>query len=155
MRQELLLSLVLDEKNFGPEQLINVLRNTQHLVQPESSPRRTGSRTQASNHEVLLPLKQGFYDNIKGNKVFVAMLLKPPDNAGRLHECICTNCVPSCGKLGMYFSGLASGILVQMMDLWVVWFLFLYVLLPFTPPAGPKSRLGIGGQKVSLNLNAV
>lgn len=55
------------------------------MVQPESSSRWTGSRTQASSHEALLPLKQGFYGKIKGNQVFVAMLSKPPDNAGRLH----------------------------------------------------------------------
>ena len=54
----------------------------------------------------------------------------------------------------MYFGGIASGVLVQILDLWVVWILF-FVLQPFNPPAGLQSRLGAGGQEVNLNLSAV
>ena len=54
----------------------------------------------------------------------------------------------------MYFGGKASGVLVQILDLCVVWILFI-VLQPFNPPAGLQSRLGAGGQEVSLNLSAV
>ena len=54
----------------------------------------------------------------------------------------------------MHFGGIASGVLVQILDLWVVWILF-FVLQPFNPPAGLQSRLGAGGQEVNLNLSAV
>lgn len=92
-----------------------------------------------SQPRATLPLKRGFYNKIKGNKVFVAMLLKPIDNAGRLHWLHLHRLFPKLQEVLVCFSQvLAAGVL-----LWddgslggLFKFLFLYVLLPLTPPAG-------------------